>query len=138
MWRASLSAKARCVCYALRVQAPVCLCEEARPSAPSAQNWRARASRVPALSLSLSLGRAQPPSEVGGRNINSNSCFLTLAVNLPEHTFLESPIWGNKGRSFWVGWRGAKEERAAEDGLVSGVCIAFSCPGSLALAPKAA
>lgn len=44
-----------------------------------------------ALCLSLCLGRAPPSDEVGGRNINSNSCFLTPAVSLPANAFLESP-----------------------------------------------
>lgn len=86
---------------------PLCLCygDPISPLQRAACRRQAQQQRPLFLfpPLSLSLGRAPPSDEVGGRNINSNSCFLTPAVSLPEHTFFfESPIRGNKrGRVFW-------------------------------------
>ena len=68
--------------------------------------------------LSLCLGRAQPSDEVGGRNINFNSCFLTPAVSLPKNKFWR--VLFETKREFWgreklVGSREAAQRRRDQD-----------------------
>lgn len=126
MCRGARSLAVQLVRLPARVVAP----EKARLLAVGSRQLQAgnKIGRVRSLPLSpsLSLGRAQPSDGVGGRNINSNSCFLTPAVSLPEHTFLESPIRGNKRGSFRVreretGWAppGAAAPKATQEALLA-------------------
>lgn len=94
----------------MRPCVPLWLCnEDTIPrSQPTACRRQAPQQRPLFLFLprSLSLGRAQPSDEVGGRNINSNSCFLTPAVSLPEHTFFGESYSGKQKREGFFGGTG--------------------------------